>query len=168
MLQRSNLSAVALFSLAGLLLSAPASADQRLFFATLSGFEEVPALVTGARGTFVAVLVGDELRYQFTWSGLEGSDPAGAVGAHIHIGQKGANGNIMAFLCGGPLAACSGISGSASGAITAADVGSFGSAAQGVGPGEFEDFLTALRAGTAYVNLHTPAFPGGEIRGQVR
>jgi CHRD domain len=166
-MRRSILATVSLLSLTGLLAAAPASAD-RLFFTTLSGFEEVPSLVTGARGTFIAFLVGDELRYQISWQGLEGGDPAGAVGAHIHIGQKGANGNIMAFLCGGPLPACSGTSGSASGTITASNVGNFGSAAQGVGPGEFDDFLTALRAGTAYVNLHTPAFPGGEIRGQLK
>lgn len=168
MMRRSILAAVSLLSLAGLLAATPASADRPIFFTALSGFEEVPSVVTGARGTFIAFLVGDELRYQISWRNLEGGDPAGAVGAHIHIGQKGANGNIMVFMCGGPLPACSGTSGSASGTITAADVGNFGSAAQGVGPGEFDDFLTALRAGTAYVNLHTPDFPGGEIRGQLK
>ena len=32
----------------------------------------------------------------------------------------------------------------------------------------FEALLEEMRAGTAYVNFHTTAYPGGEIRGQVR
>jgi CHRD domain len=32
----------------------------------------------------------------------------------------------------------------------------------------FEEFVRALRNGNAYVNVHTTASPGGEIRGQVR
>jgi hypothetical protein len=31
----------------------------------------------------------------------------------------------------------------------------------------FADLLAAIRAGTTYVNVHTTAFPGGEIRGQL-
>jgi hypothetical protein len=32
---------------------------------------------------------------------------------------------------------------------------------------DFAGFLRALRAGSAYANMHTPRFPGGEIRGQI-
>lgn len=160
-----------LLTTSALLLALPAAADglrggKRFFFAGLNGFEEVPAIVTGARGSFVALLDGDALHYRLRWQGLEGGDPAESVGAHIHLGQRGVNGGIMTFLCGGALPPCAG--GEASGTITAEDVGVFGTAEKGVGPGEFEDFLAALRAGTAYINLHTPDFPGGELRGQVR
>jgi hypothetical protein len=33
--------------------------------------------------------------------------------------------------------------------------------------GQFANFLTGLRAGATYVNVHTAAFSGGEIRGQI-
>ena len=46
-----------------------------------------------------------------------------------------------------------------SGTFTAADVG---------GGLTFTDMLGPMRTGTAYCNIHTRHFPGGEIRGQVR
>jgi hypothetical protein len=33
---------------------------------------------------------------------------------------------------------------------------------------EFNALIEEMRAGTAYVNFHTTAYPSGEIRGQVR
>ena len=80
----------------------------------------------------------------------------------------------MVFLCnnlaappGVPLPpACPQGAGTVSGELTAAHVG-VGASAQGVTTGEFAEFVAALRAEAAYGNLHTDAFPGGEIRGQV-
>lgn len=34
-------------------------------------------------------------------------------------------------------------------------------------PAQYNNFVTALTAGTAYVNLHTVAYPNGEIRGNL-
>ncbi len=34
-------------------------------------------------------------------------------------------------------------------------------------PGEFDELVSALRAGATYVNVHTDGRPGGEIRGQI-
>ncbi len=31
----------------------------------------------------------------------------------------------------------------------------------------FDDLLSAMRNGNAYVNVHTKVYPAGEIRGQV-
>ena len=33
---------------------------------------------------------------------------------------------------------------------------------------DFNTLIEEMRAGTAYVNFHTTAYPGGEIRGQTR
>jgi hypothetical protein len=52
-----------------------------------------------------------------------------------------------------------------SGVLTPANV--IGPAAQGVAPGEFAELVRAIRAGVTYANVHTQAFMGGEIRGQI-
>jgi CHRD domain len=72
----------------------------------------------------------------------------------------------MFFLCGGGgKPACPNISGTVTGTVTAADV--IGPAGQGVAPGQFEEAITAMRAGSAYANVHTTVYQPGEIRGQV-
>lgn len=45
-----------------------------------------------------------------------------------------------------------------------------GASAQGIDPMEktaFEEMVAAIRAGVAYVNVHSLNHPGGEIRGQL-
>ncbi len=42
-----------------------------------------------------------------------------------------------------------------------------GPSGQGISAGEFDEIVAAIRAGVAYVNVHTTGFPGGEIRGQI-
>jgi hypothetical protein len=53
------------------------------------------------------------------------------------------------------------------GTLTAVDVLATTNPAQGVAAGEFAEFVQALRAEAAYVNVHTGAFGAGEIRGQI-
>ena len=89
--------------------------------------------------------------------GLQGGTPSAA---HIHIGSRATNGGVSAFLC----APCP-QQGTVTGTITPADV--VGPAGQGIGPGEFEKLVRAIRAGHAYANVHTARWPGGEIRGQI-
>jgi CHRD domain len=141
---------------------------KKRFSANLTGFQEVPAISTGARGTFKAKLVGDTLEYTLSYSGIEGGT---AVFAHIHLGQRGVNGGVIVFLCGGgDKPACPATAGTVTGVIDPADV--IGPAAQGIVAGEFDELVRALRAGVTYANVHstgaTPEFPGGEIRGQIR
>jgi hypothetical protein len=38
---------------------------------------------------------------------------------------------------------------------------------QGIEPGSFAEIVRAMRAGTAYANIHTTRWPLGEIRGQI-
>jgi hypothetical protein len=139
------------------------------FKATLIGYDEVPAISTTGTGSFTLTIeFGDTgFEYELTYSGLTGS----VQQAHTHIAQKGVNGGIMVFFCtnlgNGPAGtqACP-ASGTVTGRVTAADVIG-GAAAQGVTPGEFAEVLKAIRAGSAYVNVHSNLFPGGEIRGQL-
>ncbi|MFN0168024.1 MAG: CHRD domain-containing protein [Bryobacteraceae bacterium] len=154
-------------SLAGL---AVADSRARSVHANLSGFQEVPAVSTVARGDFVARVnpANTELRYEISYSDLEGS----VTMAHIHLGQKSVNGGIMIWLCGtagvpGPAGTpvCP-VSGSVTRTVTAADV--VGPSGQGVDAGQFAEALRAIRAGFAYANVHSSKWPGGEIRGQIR
>jgi hypothetical protein len=133
----------------------------------LIGYQEVPAISTEGGGTFRARMV-DEDTFTFRLSYDELSSHVQQ--AHIHFGQKRVNGGISVFLCSnlgnGPAgtAACP-ESGEVTGTITAAEV--VGPTAQGISPGEFDELLDAIRAGVAYVNVHTDNFTGGEIRGQL-
>jgi hypothetical protein len=135
----------------------------------LSGRQEVPFVVSDGQGTFEGTLndAGDQLTYTLSYSGLNGT----VEQAHIHVGQRFAAGGISVFLCSnldnGPAGtqACPPAPSQISGTIIAADV--VGPPAQGVGPGDLADLLTAIGAGQAYVNVHTDTSPGGEIRGQL-
>jgi hypothetical protein len=137
-----------------------------IFKARLSGFEENPDISTGASGEFRAKLVDeDTIEYELSYENIEGGT---ATVAHIHLGKRGVNGGVIAFLCGGGgKPPCPATSGTVTGTIVAADV--IGPAGQGIAPGEFDELVRAMRADATYVNVHsTPAFPGGEIRGQIR
>ncbi|HYP26241.1 MAG TPA: CHRD domain-containing protein [Blastocatellia bacterium] len=155
--------------LLGLLPSIAQAQTNRAFQTTLIGYEEVPAISTTGTGTFEMLIDFGDVGFAYTlnYSGLTGN----VQQAHIHIAQKGVNGGIMIFFCtnlgNGPAGTqpCP-ASGTVSGFVTAADVIG-GAAAQGIAPGEFAEVLKAIRAGAAYVNVHSNLFPGGEIRGQV-
>jgi hypothetical protein len=101
---------------------------------------EVPAPKSASRasGLFTATLTGRSLSWRLTFSRLTGR----AVAAHIHLGKAGVAGPVAVPLCG----PCS--SGAHAKVTVAAKV------------------RTALLTGGAYVNVHTPKNPGGEIRGQ--
>ena len=148
------------------------------FSTRLSTFNEVPPKANGASGTFRARLSedGTTLSWTFTWSGLSGPP----LFAHIHFGLKGANYPVMTFFCGGPKGnpdilqkpdCPQTTSGSITGTTTAADIIALNTAGattdQALDQHDFAGFLRALGAGSAYANMHTTRFPGGEIRGQI-
>jgi hypothetical protein len=133
--------------------------------ARLSGFEEVPAVMTTGEGKLKLKISRTEQRidYVLTYSGLEGGN---ALFAHIHIGQRTANGGVAAFLCGGgSKPPCPATAGTVSGTIVPADVQAIPT--QGLDAGEFAELVRAIRAGVTYANVHTPRSPAGEIRGQI-
>jgi hypothetical protein len=154
--------------------SSPGGSDHRgssakSFRATLTGYEEVPAISTPASGSFKASLnrAGDQLSWRLTYRNF--GTPVQQ--AHVHFGQKAVNGGVSAFFCsnlpGAPpgTQACPATSARLSGTIRAQDV--VGPTGQGIAPGELSELVSAMRAGVTYANVHSDAFPNGEIRGQV-
>jgi hypothetical protein len=152
------LAAVAIPALAG-------RSAKRSFTAELTGYSEVPAVSTTGTGTFDARVVGgDTIEFTLTYADLEGGEPQAA---HIHLGQKDVNGGVIAFLCGGgSKPACPPAPATVTGTIVASDV--IGPSGQGIAAGEIDEAIAALRAGVTYANVHTEAFPNGEIRGQIK
>ena len=138
------------------------------FSASLFGAEEVPPVTTTATGTATFDIVGDQINYTVNVTGL-----TNAVVSHIHIAPDGENGPVRLNLCGtgDPVPACS-----------TAPSGVLATGTNGTTVGTpaitFDELVEAIRAGNAYVNVHTdngtpPPNTGagdmasGEIRGQI-
>jgi CHRD domain-containing protein len=126
--------------------AARSQADTLRIGADMSAANETPTPkgdVGNAKGTFTATLTksgtGGSISWKLDFSGLTGN----AIAAHIHVGAAGVAGPVRVPLC----APCtSGVTGTSN--ITA-------------------EVLDAIMTGRAYVNVHTPTNPAGEIRDQV-
>ncbi|GAA0911028.1 hypothetical protein Vau01_050540 [Virgisporangium aurantiacum] len=144
--------------------------SQNTLAVQLSGYQEDPlVLSTTGKGLFLARvdLRKQEITYRLTYDGL-----ATTVNqAHIHLGGTHQSGGISVFLCtnlgNGPAGtqACPASPGTVTGTLRPADV--IGPVGQGIAAQEFAELAAAIRAGVTYVNVHTSAFPGGEIRAQL-
>ncbi len=124
------------------------------YTAQLIGATEVPSTTSAATGTFTATL--DETAQTLTW-GLAVPSITDATAAHIHAGGAGVNGGIVVtlFTASNPAGSMN-----VSGVARPGDLS--GSLA-----GNWAGFAAALKSGGLYVNVHTTANAGGEIRGQV-
>lgn len=127
--------------------------------AMLGGNHEVPGVSTGAHG--VATVTVDRgagrIDYQIDIFNL----PTGILASHIDVGAEGVNGPII---FGFPVAAV-GQSGAfqLKGSLSSSEL----QPREALGIRTFDDAAFAIASGTAYVNVHTQAFQGGEIRGQL-
>lgn len=133
-----------------------------VFLAHLWGREQVPPIATQALGvaTFEVAPDGNSIRYR-----LEVSRAVNVQMAHIHVAPPGQNGPVVVWLyppAPPPQLRPGRLDGElASGAFTAANL---------VGPlarQPLAALLDQMRVGEAYVNVHTVAYPAGEIRGQI-
>lgn len=141
----ARLSALFLGTAALLSFASPASAlGTHTLYAVLTGPQEVPPVVTSGIGTCTITLddVTGSVSVTGSFTGLSGS----ATAAHIHgLAAPGVSAGIIVGLVetGGTSGTISG-----GGILTPAEV-------------------TGMLAGLTYVNVHTPAHGGGEIRGQI-
>ena len=92
----------------------------------------------------------------------ETGDAGQVLAAHLHCAAAGANGPIAVTLFD---ANGTGVATPArlAGALTDASIGT-----NDCGIASLADLVGLLESGNAYVNVHTNAHPGGEIRGQIR
>ncbi len=115
------------------------------FDAWLTGAQQTPSVSTTATAVS-SVKVNttfDTLTYNVATNGLSGA----ITGAHFHLGAVGVSGAVAVDIS-------SGISGNMiSGMIT--------------GTAVTTSFVNSMLSGGVYLNVHTAANPGGEIRGQV-
>jgi hypothetical protein len=146
----AGVTAVALACLAPSLVGAQTGS----YSAAINGASEVPATTSTATGTFTATL--NEAAQTLTWS-LTVPSITNATMAHIHAGATGVNGGIVVtlFMPASPAGSVS-VSGTAGPADLAGPLA-----------GNWAGFVAALKSGGLYVNVHTSANPGGEIRGQL-
>jgi hypothetical protein len=131
-----------------------ASGQNDTFTANLKGSSENPPTGSQAAGEAIVKLRDGELSFKLIVANLDN-----AVAAHIHCGAVGVNGPVGVTLFAGGPTSDSGIL--AQGAISAPDSGN------GCGWSDLDDVIAAIQSGDTYVNVHTPANPGGEIRGQL-
>jgi len=170
---------ITLILAAGLLTTSPllalaqdaADKNHRSLETELTGYQEVPSISTPGEGEFSARINNGatSLTYELAYADLSSN----VTQAHIHFAQPGVNGGVAVWLCSNlaspPTPAgvppCPPAPAVVSGVIDASDV--VGPSAQGIAPRELAELLAAIRAGTAYVNVHTSTYPGGEVRGQL-
>jgi hypothetical protein len=115
------------------------------YIANMTGGQENPGVNTNARGSGAVSLnaAGTQAIVTMNWAGLSGNASAG----HVHSGRSGVNGPVICNLS--PAAATSGSVVDSLCSFTPAQV-------------------TALKQGQLYLNVHTAANPGGEVRGQIQ
>ncbi|MCZ2095543.1 MAG: CHRD domain-containing protein [Chloroflexota bacterium] len=141
-------------------LAVPALAGSpRNFRAHLS--QEAPGVETQAQGQAIFQLNkdGTEISYKLIVANIED-----VTVAHIHLGGAGASGPPIVFLFGpaAPPVTQNGVL--IEGSFTEANL--IPRPALGFS-GTFAELLDLMASGGVYVNVHTTAYPGGEIRGQI-
>jgi hypothetical protein len=126
------------------------------FEALLSGAEEVPPVSTLATGSATISIQDAQIVYQVDVQNIED-----VLVSHIHIAPEGEIGPVRLNLCGtDDTPGCSTIG-------TGTLVSDSNGVTFGTPPITFDSLVSAIRAGNAYVNVHTTANQGGEIRGQI-
>jgi len=147
-----------LFSLLATLATLVSAQAQFQFSATLTPAGDGGGGRTGT-GTFLLTLTGTTMTISGTFAGLS----ANSTAAHIHgpSGPLPATASVLYDFTPGGLNLAT--LGSTSGGIN----GTFGLVPKSGGAYTVSQQMADLNAGLWYLNVHSTAFPGGEIRGQI-
>jgi hypothetical protein len=124
-----------------------------IYTATLKGSNEVPPNTEIGTGTATFTMAGTSMGYTVYVTGLTGA----ATFSHIHLAGAGVNGNVIY-----PFAI---IAGTTTGTLVTGTIDLTQSIFNGTISGDSLKVL--FNNGNIYVNVHTAAHPGGEIRGQI-
>ena len=122
--------------------------------ATLNGMSESPPVVTLGSGTATFAIDGAQSTITVKLSTMSLTN---ITAAHIHVGPTMMNGPIIFGLASQPFA---------SPLVKVLGVSDL-TVQMAKGINTFADAVNALLSQAAYVNVHTMANPGGEIRGQI-
>ena len=151
--------------LAAAMVSAVLAANSN-FTAHLTGAGENPDVETLATGQ--AVLMVDNEGGHASWRLLV-SNIDDVIQAHIHCGAPGVNGPIVVFLFGPDSTPDHHNGVLSTGTFDDSNViDRPDSPACPGGISSFADLMQKINSGEAYVNVHTVAHPGGEIRGPLK
>jgi hypothetical protein len=134
----------------------PTGTDADEFEATLTGAAERPNPVTTTATGTASIDINDSnstIDFSVSVTGL-----VNPTLAHIHVGGVDVAGPPVVDLLPTPPAAGSFTGVLNSGTITAVMI---------TGGETFATLVAKIRSGEAYINVHTTANPGGEIRGQL-
>jgi hypothetical protein len=128
----------------------------------LTGDQQVPTVSTTAFGFAEVQLSEDNSTLSFE---VVVCNISNVIASHIHVGAAGTNGPVVLpfFGSSSPFNSTKGCDTLAEGTRTSTNL----VARPDAGINTWTDFINALIAGNTYVNVHTTAHTGGEIRGQL-
>jgi hypothetical protein len=135
-----------------------AQTEEQKLTTELSRVNEVPPTDSSSTGLAEFDIIGtDSIRYHVNASNIQG-----VTAGHFHEGLEGENGPILVqlFSYDTPMNQVS-----ESGIITSGNSSFQGSTT--TSQQQLKDFMSAMRTGQIYVNIHTQQNPDGEIRGQI-
>jgi hypothetical protein len=140
-----------------------AQAQPRNFQTHLTGAEEVPPNVSAAQGQVTFQVAADGLSIRFR---LNIANIRDVTMAHIHNAPFGANGPVVAWLY--PAAPPPQLIEGRTDGVLSAGVITAANLTGSLAGQPLQALIDLIAAGNTYVNVHTSAFPPGEVRGQIR
>jgi hypothetical protein len=135
------------------------------FHVPLVGSEQVLAVNTTAFG-FAKIQLVQNSTLQFIRFRVVVCDIVEVTHSHIHVGAAGTNGPIIIHFFDQPTMPFNSTEGCSTLAQGERGPGDLMTNSE-AGINSWNDFVHALLTGNTYVNVHTMAHPGGEIRGQI-